>query len=200
MSSLCLRHSLRALSTVEEHGIPNVFRQNKAPVTLLIKIEGVVVPARIPKDPLEVERYEAYLEKYSVADTLIEVPPMSDIEPKDKELEDYEFAKPQFYIRRVGVKDPKDDILVGPTYKDIHLEDRTVPPMAPATAAAKKPAKKPEEKSDSESSSEGSDTEEELKEPKAKRRKRGKQTPRKSAVTSRRPSRHNKDVDYKGQC
>ena len=170
------------------------------PVTLPVtpaQIEDVVFPACIPKDPREVERYEAYLEKYSVADTLIGTPPMSDIGPNDKELDDYEFAKPQFYIRRVGVNDPKDDILVGPTFKDIPLEDRAAPPMAPATAVAKKP----EEKPDHESSSEGSDEEEELKEPQPKKRKHYKQAPRKSAVKGGRPSRGSKtNVSYKGQC
>ena len=174
--------------------------------TVLVEIQDVVLPASIPKDPSEVERYEAYLEKYSVADTLLGGPTMKDIGPKAKELEGYEFEQPQFYIRKIRVDHPKDDIKVGPTYLDIYLADETTPPVASATPASKpaKPVtpatatKKPEEKSDSESSSGGSDTEEEIEDPQPKKRRR-KQAPRKSVAKSDRPKRNKKDVSYKDQ-
>ena len=79
-------------------------------------------------------RYEAYLQKYSITDTLLDTPPILDIGPKDKGLEGYEFSKPQFYIRKDGATDPKQDILVGPTFKDNRPEDLAARAAAPAAA------------------------------------------------------------------
>ena len=87
-----------------------------------VEIEGEVIPACIPKDPTEIERYEAYLQKYSVADTFLGAPPILDIGPNDKDVDGYEFSKPQYYIRKAGATDPKEDILVGPTFKDISVD------------------------------------------------------------------------------
>ena len=136
------------------------------------------------------ERYEAYLQKYSVTDTFLGTPPFMDIGPNDKDLDDYEFSKPQFYIRKVGVTDPRDDILVGPTFKDIPLEDRAAPTMAPATAAAKKPEEK-----ESDHESNGGDSDEEVEEPPKK--KRGKKKPARKSVTVERSSKRKKaQVSY----
>ena len=79
-------------------------------------------------------RYEAYLQQCSITDTLLDTPPIFDIGPKDKGLEGYEFLKPQFYIRRDGATDPKQDILVGPTFADNRAEDLAALPVAPAAA------------------------------------------------------------------
>ena len=83
------------------------------------------------------ERYEAYLQKYSVTDTLLDTPLILDVGPNEKDLDGYEFSKPQFYIRKFGATDPKDDILVGPTYKDSRPEALAAPAMATAKAAPK---------------------------------------------------------------
>ena len=106
-----------------------------------VEIEDELIPACIPKDPAEMERYEAYLQKYLVADTLLDTPPILDVGPKEKDLDGYEFSKPQFYIRKDGATDSRDDILVGPTFKDSRPEDLAAPAAAPAAAAPKKPEK-----------------------------------------------------------
>ena len=143
-----------------------------------VEIEDELIPACIPKDPAEMERYEAYLQKYSVADTLLDTPLIMDIGPDEKDPDGYKFSKLQFYIQKDGATDPRHDILVGPTFKDSRPEALAAPAMAPAAA----PPKKPEEESDHESS--GVDSDEEVKDPPSKEKRTKKKAPRKSAVTT----------------
>ena len=79
-------------------------------------------------------------------------------------------------LYHVGATDPKQDILVGPTFADNHPEDLAAPAVAPAVATTKSPAE------DTDHASSGEDSGDEVKE--APKKKRTKKKPARKSVTT----------------